>query len=178
MDKPIITQERLKSLLHYSPETGVFVWNRRPRSMFKSERQQMLFNSRREGTEAGHKTNYGYISIRIDKRPYMAHRLAWLYVYGEWPKFIDHDNRNKSDNRLCNLRNVTHSENMKNRDRQPNSTSGITGVSLIRSTGKWRAHIKHHGKWESLGNYQTIEEAAEARKAAEIKYGFHPNHGS
>lgn len=99
-----LTQTRLKELLFYNPETGNFTWLVRSADRIKI------------GQTAGclDKTN-GYISIKVDKRRYTGHRLAYLYMTGEFPTEIDHINRNRADNRWENLRNVPHSINMKNR---------------------------------------------------------------
>ena len=111
----MITQKELKDLLHYDPETGVFTW-------LKSGK------GRKANGETRGLTN-GYFTIRINWRQYKAHRLAWLYVYGVWPKGqIDHINHNTTDNRIANLREVTNQENHRNMSLSKNNTSGVTGV--------------------------------------------------
>ena len=108
----ILTQVELKELLHYAPDTGGFLW-RKGRSNVVA------------GTRAGTPDKDGYVIIRIDKRHYRAHRLAWFYVIGVWPRaIIDHINRNPFDNRFCNLREATHSQNQHNRSMQANNTTG------------------------------------------------------
>jgi hypothetical protein len=98
-----LTQERLKELLHYDPETGIFT-NLTQRG-----------GHAKKGAVAGTKNSIGYVCIRIDYDQYRAHRLAWLYVYGEFPeKFIDHMNEIRDDNRIINLRLATHQENLHN----------------------------------------------------------------
>lgn len=157
-----VSQSRLAHLLDYDRETGVFTW-RRPSS-----------NRVQAGQAAGSLLTNGYLNIAIDGRRYRAHRLAWLYVYGRMPEDqIDHINRNKLDNRIANLREATNLENHRNMPRQKNNTSGIIGVSWCAYYQKWRAHITVLGKLIHLKYSDSLLEAASARKAAEIRYGFH-----
>lgn len=136
----VITQQRLREVLDYDPETGEFRW--------------LVATGRRVnvGDLAG-TDSYGRRFIRIDKRRYRAHRLAWLYVHGRWPaNEIDHINGVADDNRIANLREATRSQNCENR-RKPkrNSTSGFLGVWTHKATGKLRAQIVHNGKNYHLG---------------------------
>jgi hypothetical protein len=105
-----------------------------------------------------------------------AHRVAFVYMYGYEPAQVDHINGDRSDNRLCNLREVTCSDNRRNSARPCNNTSGVIGVSRAPS-GNWIAYIKVGGVMHNLGTHPTLEDAASARKAAEASLGFHPNHG-
>jgi hypothetical protein len=152
----MMTQTRLKELLHYSPETGVFTW---------------LVNRKRgkAGCPAGHIEPNGYLSIGIDGERYGAHRLAWLYVHGSLPKQeIDHINRFRADNKIENLRESTPAENIYNRGVSRKNTSGYKGVT--RSLKRWMALIKVAGKSIYLGTYTTKQEAAQAYNAAARKY--------
>lgn len=163
MSKPILTQEYLKKIITYDPETGTFVWT--------SNRQWANSHT------VGYVNVQGYHSIMIDYKNYLAHRLAWLYVYGMLPTLqIDHINHNTLDNRLSNLRLVTNQENQKNRAYTGNS-SGRIGVCFDKARNKWKPHIKINQKLINLGRFDTLEMAILVRKAAEEKYGFHPNHG-
>ena len=161
----MITVGELKSLLDYNPSTGLFIW--------KSDRTSTV----REGDVAG--TNCkGYITITINGKRYQAHRLAWLYMTGNLPNNqIDHINGVRDDNRFCNLREVDNSENARNSKHRDNNTSGHIGVNFEVRGSKWTANIKVDGKKIYLGRFPTKDEAIEARKKAEIKYGFHSNHG-
>jgi len=104
--------------------------------------------------------------------------LAWLYVYGTMPKEqIDHINHVRDDNRIINLREVTHSENHKNRTKQSNNTSGVTGVHWLEEKERWQAYIKGDDKKIHLGTFKNKNDAISARKEAEIKYNYHSNHG-
>ena len=128
--KKPITAQRLRGILHYDPETGVLRW--------RHSRGGWV----REGQEAGSIEVQGYRQIKINRRSYKAHRLAWLYMTGEWPPHeIDHDNLDRSDNRWKNLRDATNSQNGANRRAQANNTSGFKGVSWHKASGKWRATI-------------------------------------
>lgn len=164
MSDEIITQEQLKKALHYNPEIGLFT---------RIKAAQRV----RVGDVAGCKTGKGYIKIMVYRKPYLAHRLAWLYVYGEWPEQIDHINHITNDNRIINLRSVTNQENHKNRSMHKKNTSGITGVCRDKATEKWRAQICANGKVVYLGEFTNKSDAVKARKAAENKYGFHALHG-
>lgn len=151
----MITQKRLKELLHYDTTTGVFTWRvDHPRAA--------------KGSVAGAKDFYGYVVIRLDTVLYKAHRLAWLYKHGEWPsKNIDHINQDKSDNRLENLRLADQSVNMHNTKVRSTNKSGVTGVSWRADRNKWNARIKVGYKNFNLGLFDKMEDAVAARKKAE-----------
>lgn len=145
----MLTQNRLKELLSYNQDTGIFT--------------RLVMNNHRFpiGSIAGQNHHSGYVYLEVDKKVYSSHRLAWLYVYGEFPKnVIDHINGNKSDNRICNLRDVTRSVNLQNlvKPYKVNS-SGFIGVSFHKSAKKWIAQISAKGRKIHLGCYQTPEEA-------------------
>jgi len=161
MTDNILTQERLKELLSYDPETGVFVWVVKP-----SQRVYI-------GAVAGIKKPNGYWYIKIDCKLYRAHRLAWLYMTGAFPPGqTDHINRARADNRFANLRAVTHSENQHNRIKQKNNTSGLKGVSYHKASKKWLAQIWSSNVSKYLGVFLTPEEASAAYLAAQRIY--HP----
>ena len=154
-----LTAEQLRSVLHYSPETGIFTWK------VSTARRVKV------GDRAGSLDGDGYPRIRVCSRLYLAHRLAWLYTYGEWPKLtIDHINRKKSDNRIANLRDVSHKQNNQNKSKYSHNTSGHTGVYWLKQSSKWRACIRHNQKQIYLGLFKSLEEAISARKAAEKLY--------
>lgn len=155
-----LTTERLLVLLSYDAESGVFVWN--------STRGR----SAKAGDVAGTAHPRGYVTIEIDGRAYLAHRLAWLFVHGCFPaEQIDHVNRDRADNRLCNLRPASHSQNMANRAHFKNNVSGFRGV-YRHSPNRWRAQIRKDGVLYRLGNFDTPEEAHAAYlKAADRIHG-------
>ena len=160
MENKNLTAEHLRFLLNYCPESGVFTWKNPQASNVKA------------GQVAGTDDGKGYLLIGINGKLYKAHRLAWLYVTGEWPAGqIDHINRCKSDNRLCNLRIANGSQNQMNKF-HPNNTSGVKGVYWNKQRGKWQAQIQVHGKGYNLGRYADIRDAAEAYQAiARIIHG-------
>lgn len=147
-----LTQQRLKELVTYNPQTGLFIRNK-------------------NGKVIGNVHHTGYIRFMLDKKEYLAHRLAWLYMYGVIPKNqIDHKNNDRSDNRIDNLREVTHSENQQNRLINENNTSGVTGVYFSKRSNRWYAQISIDGKNIHLGQFGEYYEAVNARKNAEILY--------
>ena len=117
-----------------------------------------------------------YWRVMVNGKDYLAHRLIWLLVHKVWPKNqIDHIDGNSLNNRIENLRDVTNAENQKNLKKPKNNTSGHVGVR--RHRGKWQAQIKVSGRYIHLGYFTNLDEAVAVRKAAEIKYEFHANHG-
>ena len=156
----MLTQKIVHELLEYYPETGKLFWRKRN----NNEAFTCLSSS-------------GYPRGMILDKGYYAHRIIWFWVYGEWPKEeIDHINHIRTDNRLCNLREVSRKENHKNLSKRKNNTSGKTGVWFDKTNKKWCAMI-HNEKWIFLGRYILYEDAVKARKNAEIKHNFHENHG-
>ncbi len=153
----MVTQERLKQLLDYDPETGEFVWINPPVGWLQPG----------DRTGASHDRD-GYLRIGIDGRRYKAHRLAWLFVHGVWPAGeIDHINRVKHDNRISNLRDATVGENRQNITARRTNTSGAKGVSWHKHSMKWRACIRSNGRQISLGYYCSFDAAVAARQRAE-----------
>jgi hypothetical protein len=149
-----ITADELKAYLHYDPNTGVFT-------------AKKACGSRPAGRVLGSSKLDGYIQISVSSRSYTAQRLAWLYVYGKWPDgVVDHINRVRSDNRICNLRDVSHSQNSLNTE-YTTSKAKVRGVTY---RPPWRAVIQVDGKRKNLGDFYTLEEAVAARKAAESKF--------
>ncbi len=155
-----ITQEELKRLLCYDGNSGEFVW------LVQRSRWTV-------GQRAGKTSRFGYRRIGIGRRHYPAHRLAWLYVYGEWPAGdLDHINRDRADNRIGNLRLATPSENGGNRSLNRKSVSGVKGVVWNKDSKKWQAQIAKNGRLHYLGLHSTVAEAAEAyAKAAADLFG-------
>lgn len=156
-----LTQSRLKELLHYDSETGKFTW------------QMTLCNRAVKGNAAGHKNGRGYWCIGFGGMVYSAHRLAWLYVYGSFPKNdIDHINGDKTDNRISNLRDVETYVNCQNRKRaRSGNRSGVLGVGWNKRIGKWAAQIRVSGKSKHIGYFDTPEQAGLAY--IEAKRQFH-----
>ena len=154
-----ITQQALKERLAYCPDTGVFTY--RVRS-----------GTKRPGDVTGC-LNKGYLTVWVCGKLYGLHRLAWLYVHGVLPsREIDHINKNPSDNRIGNLRECEHAQNMQNKRRYANNTSGHTGVVWNKKSQRWQAQIHVAGRNNHLGFFQTKEAAITARLQAEPQY--HP----
>jgi len=162
MAEQILSQDLLKHLFEYNPDTGLFI------------RKIKTTNKVNIGDIAGTINTLGYRVIFIKPKLYYAHRLAWLYVYGEHPPHeIDHINECKSDNRICNLRKATSGENKQNITLKKNNKSGAKGVFWYASKNKWIAYIRKDGKRHSLGYHEKFEDAVFARKMAENKLFTH-----
>lgn len=129
----------------------------------------MQTNNRLAGTQAGYERPDGYIGITIGTTRVLAHRLAWFFVFDEWPnQHIDHINGRRHDNRISNLRLATHAQNNANREPQINNVLGVKGVKRHRD--KFVARISAGGVTHYLGIFETLEEAINARRQAEVEY--------
>ena len=163
--KPMPSQDVLKSMFIYEPETGVLVWKN---------------PERKRSPTFGFTSEEGYILGTIDRVQYFAHRLIWKLTYGEDPDCVDHINGDRADNRLENLRNVNSLVNARNRIRHKNNATGTMGVVFEPNKGqwkrelpgKWRARIGVEGKKLCLGEFITKQEAEAARQAAERVLNF------
>jgi len=156
----MLTQLDVHQVLSYNPETGEFTWVQPAAARMKP------------GDRAGYAKPNGYRYIKIGSKAYSEHRLAWLYMFGDWPAAeIDHVNQNRSDNRLENLREATHKQNAENRKARTGSLSGFRGVAY--SGGKWTATIMHFGQQKMLGQFDDIELAKQARLKAEAALFTH-----
>jgi hypothetical protein len=143
-----VTIERLKEVLSYDPATGLFVW------------KISLGWKGAVGKEAGTPHQRGYISIMIDQKLYLAHRLAWFYITGQWPKNrVDHKDCDRANNRFENLREATNSQNNQNRRKRAGCRSRFKGVSWHVRDRMWEARIKLNRETIRLGLYKTEEDA-------------------
>ena len=161
--KPLPTQERLKEVLDYNEDTGVFRW-------------KVSGNGRTLGKVAGERSVY--IIITIDKQKYRAQRLAWMYVTGEDPLQleIDHEDENKHNNAFSNLRKATRGQNKSNQGARKDNRLGIKGVCKMGN--RYKAQIRKNGKTYHIGNYATPEEAHKAYcEEADKIYGEFANYG-
>lgn len=155
----MLTLARLKELLHYDPETGLWTW---------------LVNRTGFGARAGdhpsHKDGNGYLQFSVDGRLYHSNRLAWFYMTGEWPpRIVDHEDLDRSNDRWRNLRLATVSQNKANGAVYANNDLGVKGVQEVRP-GKFRARIQVLGKPKHIGYYGTAELANAAYAAEAIKH--------
>lgn len=125
-------------------------------------------------------TPWGYLQMSFQGRPYLVHRLIFLWVNGEFPAGdVDHINGDRLDNRWENLRLVSRQDNLRNMGIRDSNQSGCTGVSFAKDRGKFHAYIGvGDGERLSLGHFKTLDEATAARKAAEVVFEYHPNHGT
>lgn len=130
------------------------------------------------GSIAGGIGSNGYIQVKISGVRFKAHRVVWLLVHRRWPTDqLDHIDGNPRNNDIANLREVSLQENNCNRKLTCRNTSGVAGVYWHGRDKKWCAQIKLNQKLKSLGGFDNFEKAVAARRAAERRYGFHPNHG-
>ena len=150
--------DRVRELLHYDPETGLFTW--------RISRGRCA-----AGDTAGTIKDNGYVQIKIDGTFYLAHRLAFVWMTGEWPKRLtDHRFGNRADNRWSVLRTASNADNARNCIRMTNAT-GVRGVYIEARTGKFYAQIRiGNGKRLSLGTFFTLEEAKRKRERAAAEY--------
>ena len=164
METNQLTRDRLCELLDVDTEKGIFVW------------KHTMGGKAKKGQEAGALTAGGYVSIRIDQRDYLAHRLMWLYVYGGMPLInIDHIDRDRTNNKPTNLRLATEKQNGENRSLKSNNLSGHRGVYFRKylKSKPWHVNIMNNRKTIHIGYFATIEEALIARRKAEETYFTH-----
>lgn len=157
-----LTQKKLKELLHYDAASGVFTWK-----VFRGGGAPQV------GERAGSNTDLGYCHIAIFRQHYAAHRLAWFYVTGRWPKDeIDHKNGVRDDNRFCNLRESNRFSNMQNQCKahRSNKSTGVLGA--YKWGKKYLAKINARKKVHYLGLFETAELANQAYMKA--KRELHP----
>ena len=139
------------------------------------------FYNKRSGSISGVLTRQGYRRIYLTGKLHPAHRLVWIFHNGQIPedRQIDHINGNRLDNRIENLRLVTHLENHRNKKHSSRNKSGVTGVDWKKERNRWRATIGFGGAhFRFLGYFKKFEDAVKARKQAEIEIGYHPLHGT
>lgn len=156
--RPLPTQARLIELFGYNPETGAIV-------------------RRKNGRTLGNPFSKGYRHVHVDGKVYLAHRVVWKIAMGfDPPAMLDHVNGDKSDNRICNLRPVTNTQNLRNRSAAyRNSQTGVLGVHLTKS-GRYAAQIRA-GKTRHIGTFTRLEDAAAARRRAELdQFGEYAPH--
>lgn len=146
----MITQQKLKELVNYDKNTGIFTWKKRTSNRVKV------------GDVIGNLHNCGYIEMRVDKTRILAHRLAWLYTYGYIPQIIDHIDGNKQNNKICNLREATHKTNAYNSKIRSDNKSGVRCVSWDKTRNSWEIRLKIDGKLKHYGNYKYLDDAKEA----------------
>jgi len=166
----MLTQEKLKKIINYDPETGSIT---------------RIINVK-DIEKAGAINTNGHRQIRIGKKLYLAHRLAFIYMTGIFPKYeVDHINGMRDDNRWCNLRDVSHTNNMRNTKNRVDNVSGITGVSRRAKQAAWRVNIINDGKQMQKsfsdskygGNNLAFMAASFCSVRLRQELGYHENHG-
>lgn len=177
-------QSELKKLIHYDSDTGVFTWLNRDIEYFKDQRSCDIWNTRYNGATAGCVSKYGsngrfklYSVIRVKGKQHLAHRLAFLYMNGESPVEVDHINGDGTDNRWCNLREVSHAENCRNTGLHKRNKSGMSGIHWCNRDRHWIVRISDNGRSICIGYFKDKFEAFCARKSAENDLHYHTNHG-
>jgi|TARA_R110000787_G_scaffold14422_2_gene44523 hypothetical protein len=161
----MMTYEEAIHAFSYNPDTGELLW------------RNNYGTNAKVGNVAGY-LDKNYQKLRFKTKSYLVHRVIWLIVNGQFPdNQIDHIDGNKLNNKIENLRDVDNETNGRNRSMNKNNTSGMTGVTLDKRSGKWKASIIFKGNRMYLGYFGDFELACLVRKEAEHKYGFHINHG-
>lgn len=182
----ILNQILIKELLDYDKETGLLYWKFRDFKWFEdgktnsAEQNFKTWNSRFATKEALGSLSFGYKHGSIFTKDYRAHRIIWLWMTGEWPKEdIDHINGIRSDNRWKNLRHVSRRENIKNSKIRVDNSTGYPGISLDTINKRLVCSIFTEDGYKYIGSYniEDLDLAVSARKEAEVKYGYHKNHG-
>ncbi len=176
-----LTPELLRTLLRYDPDTGKLFWLPRDAAMFDgtgymgASRACAVWNGKYAGKEAFTSRNKGHCTGGVFRVNLQAHRVAWALMTGEWPpKCIDHINHDRADNRWCNLRAVTRAENSRNMALTSRNPTGAMGVRRVSGSRPWQAAIaKKH-----IGSFRCFTAAMIARRLAERKLGFAPEHGT
>ncbi|HFR5612474.1 TPA: HNH endonuclease [Yersinia enterocolitica] len=158
---------------------GELYWNARGRDKFNNDFSCKMWNLQYAGKLAGGIDGQGYRQVTSGYMKVRCHRAVWVFAHGDIPEslYIDHINHIRSDNRINNLRLVTHHQNMKNQAMHSRNTTGANGVGFDRATGKWKATLTHLGSYVSLGYFDSKDQAIKARNDADKRFNFHSNHG-
>jgi hypothetical protein len=181
--KALPSQEVLRQLLDYNPETGALTWKVRDLHWFSDGSQTRQHNAAIwNGKNAGRAALVtalptGHLYGGIGGTKYLAHRVIWKMVYGVDPIGIDHIDGNPANNRIKNLRQASQLVNGKNAKTSKRNTSGVMGVEWRSDRNKWVARITVDYRSRHLGCFDTFDAALAARKQAERELGFHENHG-
>lgn len=162
--KTDLTQEQVRGLFSYDPDSGVLRW-KKPR--YGPDR-----------SVAGVRHSGGYLSVGINYQHYLVHRVIWLYVHGEHPPEIDHLNGIRNDNRLVNLRACPRTQNQQNAKLRKDNQAGIPGVNYNARVSRWQVRIQHDNVRYFIGLFERLEDAVAARKAAQETLKFGPNCGA
>lgn len=160
-----LNKDLILDLFTYDPDNGKLYW-KNPRSVRV-----------KEGDEAGSLNKYGHRAVGVLGSNKYAHHIVWFIEKDYWPSAIDHEDHNRDNNRIGNLREVDQQENLKNLSKRKTNTSGTTGVYWYKPYQQWKAQITHKGVFIFGGYFADINDAISKRKELEIELGFHKNHG-
>lgn len=159
----MVSQSEVRSLFNYKKDSGELIWIKK----------SSLFSNVPVGSAAGYKMSDGYLSVKINGRLYLHHRIIWLWMYGYFPEGdIDHIDRDRSNNRLNNLREVSRQCNIRNSKVGKLNNTGVKGVRWFGRDNKWRAYIKVNNVSIWLGDFLDFSEAVAHRLAAEQCLGW------
>ncbi|CCV12983.1 HNH endonuclease [Mesorhizobium sp. STM 4661] len=172
-----LEQSVLQELLDYDPVTGRLTWKRRDLKWFKAERWQKRWNTRHAGKEAFTSiNNRGYLSGCLLGKKVLSQRVIWIWMTGEIPVEVDHEDGVRTNNRWTNLFNKSHQDNSRNQRLRNTNSSGFMGVHFNTKWGKYVAQIRE-GTVLHLGAFDTAEAASAVYEKAKIAFGYHSNHG-
>lgn len=170
-EKIVAPIEDIHKILSYDSDTGLFRWKERSAEDFDTLKGYRIFLKRYSGKQAMCAGKDGYLCGRLFGRLFLSHRVAWAMHYFEWPELdIDHINQDKTDNRICNLRLATDSENLRNIPKFKSNTSGYKGVSFCKANNKWVARVSTGKEYKHLGSFNTKELAYNAYISAAKHY--------
>lgn len=158
-------QSELLEYINYDPETGLCTWKKKPSAKITV------------GSPVGYVSADGYMYFGFKGKTLKLHRAIFLMIHGYLPAYVDHDDHDRLNNKALNLKASTMTANNRNCTRQKNNTSGVVGVRFDPNRKKWVAMIWHNSKAIALGRFDEKSDAIKARKNAEVKYGYNPNHG-
>jgi hypothetical protein len=177
--KTLPDQSVLQELLHYEPTAGQLFWKNRPEHYFTSKHQQQRWNTVYAGKAAfAQIDSTGYLRGKLFNVIYLTHRIVWKIYHGNEPNVIDHIDGVLTNNQISNLRNVDDFVNAKNKKLNKGNKTGYSGIHKKNTlTDRYEVTIGLNNKKIYVGVFFTLEEAVAARKAAEIQYGYHENHG-
>ena len=157
----LIDQVYVREAFDYDPLSGIATWKLRPRHHFATDWAHNITNTKYAGRPCGAHSG-GYIKTKLGGSGYRIHRLVWLWMHGRIPKLLDHINGDRTDNRLCNLREATNSQNQQNTAKRANTSSKLKGVMWHPKSMRWHSRITHHTRRYYLGFFSTEQEAHEA----------------
>jgi hypothetical protein len=181
--RPLPSAEFLRECFRLEPETGKLYWRVRPVHHFRSSSFRSAqstannWNTIWAGQEALRTDSRGYLCGALDRKRVYAHRVIFKMLYGFEPNVIDHIDGDRANNRPSNLRDTSHAENCRNQRRSSRNRSGVTGVYWNPAMKKWRAVNPGRTKKTDIGHFSDFNDAVTARRAAERRLGYHPNHG-